>query len=84
MLFPVITSPDGRRRNRSGRTQEPVSDAVVTATARELAPQAVSDARYIAAANNLRVIAATLDQVGDDLLVKLANVNRTSEGVLWH
>ena len=49
----------------------------MTATARELAPQAVSDVRYIRAANNLRVIAATLHQVSDDVLLKLANVNRT-------
>ena len=54
----------------------------LTATARELAPQAVSDARYMAAANSIRQIAATLDQIDDAALLKLAHVNRASDGVL--
>jgi hypothetical protein len=39
---------------------------MLMATARETAPEAETDTRYIAAADNIRHIAATIDQVDDE------------------
>ena len=60
-----------------------LSEMLLTmATARETAPEAETDPRYIAAADSIRLIAATMDKVDDAMLVKLASVNETSEGGL--
>lgn len=55
---------------------------MLMATARETALEAETDARYIAAADAIRLIAATLDQVGDEVLLRLSSVNINSEGWL--
>ena len=48
----------------------------LTASAHELALEAAHDARYAAAVRSIRRIAATMDQISDDvLLTKLASVN---------
>jgi hypothetical protein len=50
------------------------------AGSRDLEATATGDARYIAAADSIRRIVATLDQVSDDVLLRLATVNELSEG----
>jgi hypothetical protein len=55
---------------------------LMMAAARETAPEAERDARYVAAADSIRQIAATMDQIGDDVVLKLFSVNETSEGLL--
>jgi hypothetical protein len=51
-----------------------------TAEARETAPEVADDLRYTVAPECIRQIAATLDLVRDDTLVRLANVNAASNG----
>jgi hypothetical protein len=53
-----------------------------TAAARETAPEAASDMRYGVAADSIKAIAATLDMVTDDTLLRLASVNTLSDGLL--
>jgi hypothetical protein len=52
------------------------------AVSREMEAARTGDARFIAAADCLRRMAGTLDQVSDDVLAKLASVNQLSEGLL--
>jgi hypothetical protein len=52
------------------------------AASRDLEAHASGDRRFSAAADSIKQIEATLDQVSDDTLLKLASVNITSEGAL--
>jgi hypothetical protein len=52
------------------------------AVSRDFEATATGDARYIAAAGSIRQIVATLDQISDDVLLRLATVNELSEGRL--
>jgi hypothetical protein len=49
---------------------------------RDFEATATGDARYIVAADSIRQIVATLDQVSDGVLLRLATVNELSEGRL--
>jgi hypothetical protein len=55
---------------------------MMIATAREIEPEAETDPRYVAAADAIRVIAATMDQISDDVLLRLSSMDLTSEGGL--
>ena len=55
---------------------------LTTATARETAAEADTDLRYAVAADSIRQIAATLDQVPDDTLLRLATINTACDGLM--
>jgi hypothetical protein len=55
---------------------------MLVAIAREVEAVAARDARLMASADNIRLIASTLDMVDDAVVAKLATVNTISEGLL--
>ena len=55
---------------------------VLIAASREVEAARGSDHRYAEAADAIRWIAGTMDQVSDDVLLKLATANQLSEGLL--
>ena len=55
---------------------------VLIAASREVEAARSSDHRYAQAADAIRRIAGTMDQVSDDLLLKLATAKQLSEGLL--
>ena len=55
---------------------------VLFATSREIEAAHSSDHRYAEAADAIRRIAGTMDQVSDDVLLKLVTANQLSEGLL--
>lgn len=59
-----------------------VSMFTACALAREIEADVTGDPHYMAAADSLTRIAASVDQIGDDVMVKLSSVNSTSEGAL--
>ena len=52
------------------------------ATSRMVEAQATGDARVIAAADAVKQIAGTIDQISDDTVLRLATVNTISQGLL--
>jgi hypothetical protein len=52
------------------------------AVSRDFEATTIGDVRYIAAADSIRQIVATLDQVSDDVLLRFATANELSEGTL--
>jgi hypothetical protein len=52
------------------------------ATARETGPEVADDLRFTVAADCIEAIAATLDQVPDDTLLRLASVNTATDGLM--
>src|SRR5258708_39895662 len=55
---------------------------VLIAASREVEAARGSDHRYAETADAIRRIAGTMDQVSDDVLLKLATANQLSEGLL--
>jgi len=55
---------------------------MLIAASREVEAARGSDHRYAEAADAIRWIAGTMDQVSDDVLLKLVTVNQLSEGLL--
>ena len=55
---------------------------VLIAVSREVEAVRSGDHRYAQAADAIRRIAGTMDQVSDDVLLKLVTVNQLSEGLL--
>ena len=80
--LPIVCTIDSNHdRHHDCRTGRARATALF-ATSRVIEAAGSGDRRYAYAADAIKRIAATLDQVGDEVLMRLATINEISNGML--
>ena len=84
--LPIVRTPDSNHHRhhdcRTDRARRLGVTLALFATSRGIEAAGSGDRRYAYAADAIKRIAGTLDQVGEEVLMRLATINEISNGTL--